>query len=174
MRLGPVGVGVWECLWGRVRAGVLGGGGTAPPFKRYPGAGPWAVVNSEPMPHILQPPSPAAKGRDGQNGTPGRIAADGCCPRARGTCCAAAPSLGLGAGCLAVARGVVELRCCGSSAGQKPRKAGGRPDHSLPTVSGLEQETCIKIYRQVQLLNGRTGTGMPYKGRGVTGGHRSG
>ena len=25
------GVGVWECLWGRVRAGVLGGGGGTPP-----------------------------------------------------------------------------------------------------------------------------------------------
>ena len=38
MRLGA-GVGVWGCLWGRVRAGVLGGGGTTPPFKRFPGGG---------------------------------------------------------------------------------------------------------------------------------------
>ena len=31
------GVGVWECLWGRVRAGVLGGRGTPPPlFKQSP------------------------------------------------------------------------------------------------------------------------------------------
>ena len=34
------GVGVWECLWGRVRAGVLGGRGSPPPpFKRFPGGG---------------------------------------------------------------------------------------------------------------------------------------
>ena len=32
------GVGVWECLWGRVRAGVLGGRGV-PPFKQFPGGG---------------------------------------------------------------------------------------------------------------------------------------
>ena len=31
------GVGVQGCLWGRVRAGVLGGGrGDPPPFKRFP------------------------------------------------------------------------------------------------------------------------------------------
>ena len=48
------GVGVWECLWGRVRAGVLGGRGVPPPpplkrdtmascqnppLKRFPGVG---------------------------------------------------------------------------------------------------------------------------------------
>ena len=32
------GVGVQECLWGRVRAGVLGGG-YPPPFKRFPAGG---------------------------------------------------------------------------------------------------------------------------------------
>ena len=31
------GVGGWECLWGRVRAGVLGGRGVPPPpFKQFP------------------------------------------------------------------------------------------------------------------------------------------
>ena len=35
------GVGVQGCLWGRVRAGVLGGGrGDPPPFKRFPGLPP--------------------------------------------------------------------------------------------------------------------------------------
>ena len=34
------GVGGWECLWGRVRAGVLGGeGGTPPPVEAIPGGG---------------------------------------------------------------------------------------------------------------------------------------
>ena len=30
------GVGVWECLWGRVRAGVLGGRGVPPPLQAIP------------------------------------------------------------------------------------------------------------------------------------------
>ena len=34
------GVGVWECLWGRAKAGVFGGEPPPPPsFKRFPGGG---------------------------------------------------------------------------------------------------------------------------------------
>ena len=35
------GVGVWECLWGRLKAGVFGGRGypPSPPFKLFPGWG---------------------------------------------------------------------------------------------------------------------------------------
>ena len=43
MRLGA-GVGGWECLWGRVRAGVLGGGGglpPPPPVEAIPSARGW-------------------------------------------------------------------------------------------------------------------------------------
>ena len=38
------GVGVWECLWGRVRARALVGRGYPPPFKRFPAPPPLFVI----------------------------------------------------------------------------------------------------------------------------------
>ena len=64
------GVGVWECVWGRVRAGVLKGGYPPPSFKRFPGGGvgaaggaPLDVVS---LKYEGKSPRPVARGVFGQ------------------------------------------------------------------------------------------------------------
>ena len=150
MRLGA-GVGVWGCLWGVVRAGVLGGRGVPPPplFKRFPAAGPLAAPqaalravrharaghrevlrDARLQRRVPRPAPPAPRGRGGAPPLPG---ADAARPQAAGAVDAGAPTAA-GPRAAAPGRGTrrgrrapatPRLQCVGQP--DYPHAAGSRP-----------------------------------------------